>query len=130
VTKRARRLFVSTGALGCLSLALILAAQAAAAATSTESARKRRTALGSVDRELAVAPAAWLTLRPVWLPPGAAEKPPAAARLEAQTLLIESPMAAPTPPPSNPLRRGGHGTRSSAIPKYLPPFTGPASPIR
>ncbi len=121
MTTRARRLDVFLGALACLCLALVLAAEAAAAPASAPSTRKRRPARLVTDQELGIQPPAWLTLRPVWLAPGAGEKPPAAPRLAAETVLIES--RAGTVP-----RRGGHG--STGIPKVVPPFPGPASPIR
>ncbi len=120
MTTRARRAHVFLGVLGCLSLALVLVAEAAAAPSSAQSNRKRRAAW-LADEEFGIQPTAWLTLRPVWLAPGAGEKPPAAPRLAAETVVIES-RAGTTP------RRGGHG--SANIPKVVPPFPGPASPIR
>ena len=123
MTTRVRRLELFLGALGCVSLALVLVVEAAAAPASSHSTRKRQDQL-AVDLEFAIQPAAWLALRPVWLPPGAAEKPPVAPRLEAQTLVIENRAGTAPPPPA----RGRRG--STNIPKFLPPFTGPASPIR
>jgi hypothetical protein len=122
LTTSARRVAVFFGALGCVALALILAVDAAAASASTESRAKRRAGL-AVGQEFLVPPAAWLSLRPVWVPPGAANKAPAVPRVAAQTLIIAD-SAGTMPPPA----RGGHG--STNIPKYLPPFPGPASPIR
>jgi hypothetical protein len=124
VTTHTRRFVVFVEALACISLALILAAEAATPASS-QSSRRRRAARATVDQEFLIQPSVWLALRPVWLPPGADLKPPAAPPLVAETLVILD--LAGTPPPT-PVR-GGHG--STGIPKLLPPFPpAPASPIR
>jgi hypothetical protein len=123
VTTPVRRLFVFFGALGWLALALVLAVDAAATPATTQSGRKRRAALGPVAEEFQIQPAAWLTLRPVWLPPSAAEKRPAPWRLATRSVILDGRSGdAPA------IVRGAHG--SANIPKFLPPFTGPASPIR